>query len=99
MKKNNQNKLSSIKRIILPVLKKNDVVKAGLFGSVARGDAKADSDIDILIKFKGRKSLLDLVGLKLELEEELNKKVDVLTYKSLHPLIREGVLREEIKIL
>src|SRR3989338_8359463 len=67
--------LERIKRISIPILKKNGVVKAGIFGSYARGEAKKNSDIDLLIKFKGRKSLLDLSGLKIELESKLTKKV------------------------
>ncbi len=55
--------------------------------------------IDILVEFKGEKSLLDLVGLKIELEERLGKKVDVLTYNSLHPLLKERILNEQEVIL
>ena len=88
-----------MKRIIKNILIKNDVVRAGIFGSYARGKVKKNSDIDILIEFKGRKSLLDLVGLKLELEEKLKKKVDLVTYRSLHYLLRDIILNEEIKIL
>ena len=91
--------LRTLKQKIIPILKSNDVVKAGLFGSYVRGEAKKNSDIDVLIKFKGRKSLLDLVGLKIELEEKLDKKVDVLTYKSIHPLIKKNILKEEIRVL
>ena len=57
------------------------------------------SDIDILIEFEGSKSLLDLVRLKLNLEEALKFNVDVLTYNSLHPLLREQILAEEVEIL
>ncbi len=87
--------ISTIKRI----LKNNDVVRAGLFGSYARGEAKKHSDIDLIVEFKGKKSLFDFVGLKFELEDILKKKVDLLTYKSLHPLLKERILREEKKIL
>ena len=55
--------------------------------------------IDILVEFKGEKSLLDLVGLKIELEERLGKKVDVRTYNSLHPLLKERILNEQEVIL
>ena len=89
----------NITRKIRPILKRNGVAKAGLFGSYARGEAKKRSDVDILIQFRGRKSLLDLVGLQQELEEKLKKKVDVLTYKSIHPLLKERILKEEVKIL
>jgi len=88
-----------IKEKILNALKQNDVKRAALFGSVVRGELSDESDIDILIEFKGRKSLLDLVGLKLELEEMLKRKVDVLTYNSLHPLLKDRILREQEVIL
>ncbi|NOR77562.1 MAG: hypothetical protein GQ523_03870 [Methanophagales archaeon] len=72
--------------------------KAALFGSFARGKQKPDSDIDILVKFKDRenKTILDLVGLELELVDVLNRKVDVLTYNSLHPLLKDYILKEQV---
>jgi predicted nucleotidyltransferase len=88
-----------IKDKIVPVLKRHDVVRAALFGSFVRGEAKKGSDIDILVEFKGEKSLLDLVALKLELEELLGREVDVLTYNSIHPFIRETILKEQVAIL
>ncbi len=88
-----------IREKILNALKQNDVKRASLFGSVVRGELTDESDIDILIEFKGRKSLLDLVGLKLELEEMLKRKVDILTYNSLHPLLKDRILREQEVIL
>lgn len=91
--------LEEIERKIIPILRHNDVVRASLFGSFVRGEAKKSSDIDILIKFKGRKSLLDLVGLKLELEERLKRKVDVVEYSVVHPLIKNRVLKEQVRIL
>lgn len=91
--------VKEIKRKATPILKKNGVVKAGIFGSYAKGTQKRDSDIDFLVKFEKGKSLFDLVGLKMELEDSLKKKVDVVTYNSLHHLIRESALKEEIKIL
>lgn len=51
-------------------------------GSVVRGEATEDSDIDLLVEFEGRKSLLDLVGLKLDLEDTFHREFDVLTYDS-----------------
>ena len=88
-----------IKEKILNALKQNDVKRASLFGSVVRGELTDESDIDILVEFNGRKSLLDLVGLKLELEEMLKRKVDILTYNSLHPLLKDRILREQEVIL
>ncbi len=91
--------LKTIKKIILPILKKNDVAKAGIFGSLARGEATRRSDVDIFIQFKGRKTLFDLARLELELEDRLGKSVDVLTYKSINPLLKERILKEEVRIL
>jgi uncharacterized protein len=84
---------------IIPILKKHEVSKAAVFGSIAIGTAKKTSDLDILVEFAGVKSLLDLVALKLDLEAEVKRKVDVLTYRSLNPLIRESVLKQEVRIL
>lgn len=84
---------------MLGILKKHDVEKAALFGSFVRGEQSTKSDIDLLVEFKGEKSLLDLVGLKQELEDKFKRKVDVLTYGSLHPLLRERILREQKVIL
>jgi predicted nucleotidyltransferase len=85
----------SVKKQIMPILKRQGVTKAALFGSVVRGEAKKTSDVDILIKYKGQKSLLDLVRLQFELEEKLGKKVDILTYNSIHPLLRDIILKEQ----
>jgi len=91
--------LEEIKRKIIPLLRRFDVKKAAFFGSFVRGEEKEDSDIDLLVEFKGEKSLLDLVGLKIELEELLGRKVDVLTYGSLHPLLKDRILQEQKVIL
>ncbi len=91
--------INQIKKKILPTLRKNDVSRASLFGSVVRGEATEESDIDLLVEFKGEKSLLDLAELKIELEELLGKRVDVLTYNSLHPLLKDRILHEQKAIL
>lgn len=89
-----------IKKKILPILIKNDVKRAALFGSFARGEQKKRSDIDLLIEYKNDdKSLLDLVGLKLELEKILKKKVDLLTYDSIHHLLKKYILEDQKIIL
>ena len=88
-----------IRRKILPILRRYDVARAAIFGSFARGEGNKRSDIDLLVEFKGQKSLLDLAGLKIALEELLKTKVDVLTYNSLHPLLKDRILREQKVIL
>ena len=84
---------------ILPVLRRHNVLRAAVFGSFARGEPREDSDLDILVEFGGDKSLLDLAGLKLDLEEILGRSVDVITYRGLSPRIRERVLEEQVPIL
>jgi predicted nucleotidyltransferase len=91
--------LEKQKEEIAGILKRHGVCRAAFFGSFATGEAKKDSDIDILIEFRGGKSLLDLVALKIELEEVLGRKVDVLTYSSLSPLIKDEVLKTQVKII
>ena len=92
-------RIEGIRNKILPILRRYDVVRAAIFGSFIRGEMTEYSDIDILVEFKGEKSLLDLAGLKIELEELLGKKVDVLTYNSLHPLLKDKILSEQEIIL
>ena len=94
-----RNTIANIKKKIVSILKKNGVVKAGIFGSYARGEQKKRSDIDILIKQKGNKSLLDLVGLEMELGKKLKKKVDLLDYDGLSPYLKDRILKEEVRIL
>lgn len=94
-----QKHIEEIKNKIVPVLKSYDVIHAAVFGSFVRGEMEKGSDIDILVQFTGEKSLLDLVALKMKLEEVLGKNVDVLTYNSLHPFIRQIVLKEQVTIL
>ena len=97
--KNANQKIINKQDVMLKILRKNEVQKASLFGSYARGDAKKNSDIDLLVKFKGRKSLLDLAGLKIDLEDALKKKVDVITYDSLNHFIKKRILNEQKIIL
>jgi len=92
--------IQEIKKKINPILKKNGVKRAAIFGSYARGEEKKRSDVDILIEYKNDdKSLLDLVGLEMELKKKLRKKVDLLTYDSIHPLLRESILEDQKIIL
>ena len=72
------------RNIIVELLKNHDVNKASLFGSIVRDEMTDESDVDILIEFNGTKSLLDLARFKIELEEALKCKVDVLTLSLIH---------------
>lgn len=87
-----------IAKIAVPILKKKGVTKAGIFGSYARGEAKKRSDIDIIIQ-PPRGMGIEFFGLNFELEEKLGKKVDLLTYKSVHPYIKKYIMADEVRIL
>jgi predicted nucleotidyltransferase len=79
---------------ILLLAKRYGAVKVRVFGSVARGEAGLSSDVDFLVEMEPGRSLFDLGGLLVELEDLLHCKVDILTEKSLHWYIRENVLQE-----
>jgi len=83
---------------IFSILKVHDVKKIAIFGSYVRGEAGPESDIDIIIEFKGRKSLLDLVGIEQELSEALGIKVDLLTEKSISPYLIDRIRKEMVVI-
>ena len=87
-----------IKRAIIPVLERFGVAKASLFGSFARGEQREDSDVDILIEFSSpeKKSLLDLVAIEQDISEILDRKADVLTDGSIHPLLKESIMNERV---
>ena len=91
-------KMDSIKRQVLPVLRKNKVRRAGIFGSYARGASKGRSDVDIIIE-PPKGIGFGFSGIKIELEETLGKKVDLVTYKGLNPHLKERILSEEVRIL
>ncbi len=86
------------KRKILSILKKRGVVKAGIFGSYATGEATKKSDIDILIQ-PPKGTGFGFVGIQMELEEKLNRKVDLLSYRAIHPLLKKRIIGEEIRII
>jgi len=83
---------------ILRIAAKYGAYNVRVFGSVARGEADAESDIDLLVNMEPGRSLLDLCGLLIDLEELLGRKVDVVTEKGLRDRIRERVLKEALTL-
>ena len=79
--------ISNKKKEITNFCKENGIEYLGLFGSYARGDFKEGSDLDLLIKVNGEKTLLDLVRMERELSEILKIKVDLLTEESISKYI------------
>lgn len=95
----NKTILEEIKFKVLPVLKQADIKRAGLFGSFVRGEQKSTSDIDILVDLPNNATLIDLDGLKLDLEKVLKKKVDVVEYAGLKPRIKDSILQQQVPLL
>jgi predicted nucleotidyltransferase len=91
--------IQPVREMIVDILRRNGVKKASFFGSIVRGEMTEDSDVDLLVEFEGKKSLLDLAHLKNELEDSINRRVDLLTYKSLHPRLKDRILAEQVPIL
>ena len=91
--------IEQIKSEILPILLQYGVSKAALFGSIVKRQMRSDSDIDILVQIDKDISLLDFVGLKIDLEDKLKRNVDVVEYDTIKPVIREEILREQRIIL
>ncbi len=75
-------------------LKKYGATRVSVFGSYARGEEKPESDIDVLVEFAERKSLLTLVNIELELSDYVGKKVDLLTEKSISPYLIDRIKKE-----
>ena len=91
--------IEEIKSKIVPILKQHGIKRAAIFGSFVKGEAKSGSDVDVLVEIESDMSLLDFVGIRLELEEALNRKVDLVEYETIKPLIREKILGEQVVIL
>lgn len=91
--------LKTLEQAFLPILRDNGVSRSFVFGSYARGEAHEESDLDLLVSFHERKSLLDLVALKNALEDRLGIHVDIVTEQSLHSKLRPFIDREKIQVL
>jgi predicted nucleotidyltransferase len=83
---------------ILQIAARHGARTVRIFGSVARGEAGPDSDVDVLVNLNPGRSLLDIVAIKQDLEDLLGRKVDVVTEAAISPYIREQVLKEAIDL-
>lgn len=90
--------IESRREDILRIAAKYGAVNVRVFGSVARGEAAPESDVDFLIQFEPGRSLLDHVALLQDLEDILSLKVDVVNEKALHHRIRGRILREAVPL-
>jgi len=80
------------------ILLSHGAKKVSIIGSYARGEHNPQSDLDIVVEFSERKSLLDIVGIEQELSEALGIKVDLLTEKSISPYLIDRIKKEMMVI-
>jgi hypothetical protein len=83
---------------VLRIAARHGARNVRIFGSVARGEARPDSDVDVLVELEPGRSLFDLGGLLIELQDLLGRRVDVVTEQGLRPRLRERVLREAVPL-
>jgi len=83
---------------ILRIAARHGAKNIRVFGSVARGDADAASDVDVLVDMEPGRSLLDMGGLLMDLQDVLGCSVDVVTERGLRPRIRDRVLKEAVPL-
>ena len=87
-----------IKDKIISILVKHGIKRIMIFGSYARNEATQKSDLDLIVDFPEGTSLLDHIGIEIELSEALNMKIDLLSRNGISPYIKDHVLKEAIVI-
>ncbi len=90
--------VDEIREIVIPIAKKHGVAALYLFGSYARGEATAESDVDFLLDGGKICSLYQLAAFRLDLEDALGKQVDLLTLGQNNQLFIHKIRKEEVKI-
>ena len=83
---------------ILRIAKTHGATRVRVFGSFARGTARPDSDLDLLIDLESGRHLLDLVAIKQDLEDLLGREVHVVTEAAISPYFRDQVLRSATQL-
>ena len=81
----------------MPILREAGVVRSSLFGSVARGEARPESDVDLLVELPGDRDMFDFMDLEEKLGAALGKKVGMLTFRSIHHLLRDRILKSKCR--
>jgi len=96
------NKIKKIKPKIIPILKKYQIGRASLFGSIVSGDFRKQSDIDILVELPKNVHGFDYIGLRLNLTEELEKilerKVDLVEFDLIKPSLEKYIVKNQVPL-
>lgn len=87
-------KILQNKKFIADFCKKNHINYLAVFGSCARGDERADSDIDLLVDFSKTKSLFDFAQIKFNLEDKIGREVDLVMKKNVKPFLRPFIKKD-----
>ncbi len=95
---NSKDKIVAVLKADIEKVKSFGVKTLSLFGSVARGEADADSDVDVLVEFEGSATYDRYINLKFHLEELLDRKVDLVTAKSLKPRVKSAIEAELLNV-
>ncbi len=93
-----QELLADKREAILAIASQHGAYNVRVFGSVARGEATEESDVDFLMEIESNRSLLDQIALMQDLEALLGRRVDVAEPENLHELIRNHVLKEAVAL-
>ena len=93
-----KNEIERIKTKLIPLLKKNNVSRAGIFGSYARGEQNKSSDVDLLIEINKGMGLIEFISFKMLLEKATKKRIDLVEYQSIRREMKDRILNEEIPI-
>ena len=91
--------IEEVTQTVRPILERSGATRAGLFGSLVDGRFRRRSDIDILVELGSDFSLLDVIGIEQELEDALGRRVDLVEYAAIRPLLKERILAQEVRIL
>ena len=94
----NRHILQKQRQKIFTIARRHGILSVQLFGSAVRGESEPESDLDFLVEMEPGRSLLDLGGFQVDLEEALQCKIDVVTKNGLRDRIREEVLQEAVPI-
>ena len=90
--------IEEIRNKITPILRANNVEYAAVFGSMARGEDRPDSDVDVLVRVKRPYGLVKFIYLKHRLEDALNRSVDVVEYDAIKPSFAKSILKDATSI-